>query len=181
MKQNGFSLLELVLYVAVVIIVLAGLTTFLLNTMRVQSGLAPGLRLKETATVTMLLMSHNITGANNINVTASTLGSNPSTLILEDGNGDAVQIRSVQDAVDFGGTVTYVDRLQLTKGAEAPAWITDANLNVDTWQIDTVDDSGGILTGLKIDYVISTIDSAVSDRTFTGSTTIPLTPNTLEI
>ncbi|NQV12144.1 type II secretion system protein [Candidatus Uhrbacteria bacterium] len=181
MKQKGFTLIETVLYIAIVVILLGGLTTFLINTARIQSGLSPALRIKETASNTMLLMSSNITGADSINVTGSTLGVNPSTLLLTDGAGRSVQIDVIKDVVDFGGTSTFVDRLRLTKGGEPAVWLTDSNLDVTLWKVEEVSDSGGLLQGLKIEYTIETIDASVSGRKFSGRTTFPLTPNTVEL
>lgn len=182
MRQNGFTLIEVVIYVAIVAALLGGMTVFLLNTVGTQSGLAPELRIKQTASSTLLSLRHDMAEAQSVNTTASTLGVDPSTLVYVDSSGNTVTVDWVQDTVTISSTSHSVGRLRKQVGASDAVWLTDGNIDVTKWQVDVVRDSSNALTGLAFDVDMDLLYSGAGlQGAWDGQTTISLMPHTTEL
>ncbi len=169
---KGITLIELVIYIGVLVLILGGMTIFLIQTVRIQGATLPAIEMNTANSQIMWQLRHEIAEATSFNETASTLESSPSTLVLVDGSGQTVTIDRIAD----GG----VDRLRLTRDSQS-YWITGTSVDVTGWLAESVVDSLGVTTGIRLTVnmeITGNSNDAYRQNASQESTTLWLRPQT---
>lgn len=180
---RGMTLLETVLYIGVISIVLPTFTIFVLHVWQQQIKFDARMRLEQTSALVFLELSHDLTEADAIQVSTSTLGTDASVLRFKDKDGTAMVIELVSTTISFSGTNQTVRRLRLTRGSNTPVWLTEPEHDVTQWRVDVVRNATSVLTGLRVSFdaaLINNTNKIYRDATFAGDTTFALSPSTLE-
>ncbi len=183
LPHKGMTLLETVLYIGIISIVLPTFTIFVFHVWQQQVKFDARMRLGQTSSLIFFELSHNLTEADAIQISASTLGTDNSILRFKDKNGTNLVIDSVSTTIDFSGTNQTVRRLRFTRGNDTPVWLTEPEHDVSKWRVDSVRDNNGVLTGLRVSFDVGLINSdgrIYRSATFSGATTFVLSPSTLE-
>ncbi len=180
---HGITLLETVLYIGLMMIILPSMVTFVLQLHGEELLFDARTRMEQTAGMVFSELQIALTASDAVTTSTSTLGANPSTLRFQDASGTTVVIDCPTVAVSFPGGTQNVRRLRMQTGAGPAVWLTDGEIDVTTWQVSTVRDSSGILTGLRISLdtaMVAPTTDALRSATFSGDTTIALSPHTIE-
>lgn len=138
-NKKGFSLIELIIYVAVLGIVISLLTLFVFNLINVQAKIRIGRDVLENSQRAMEIMLWEIRRAQNIYSSTSFFGSHPGQLSLKTAKN-----------TPFGEEITYLDfyldensRLCLKReGVEAEA-LTTENIKINNLSFSRLTTSGG--------------------------------------
>ncbi len=181
---KGITLLETMLYIGIIAIALPAFTVLILHVWDEQVGFDARMRLEQTTSLFFQEAVSEITEADTILVSTSTLGTDTSVLRFRDANGVSVTIDLVSTTVSFSGTNQTVRRLRTQHGTDAPTWITDPEHDISQWRVDAVRNSSSTLTGLRVSINAALINSSGNiyrDATFSTSTTIALSPHTTEL
>jgi type II secretory pathway component PulJ len=182
-RQDGLTLLEVVIYIGLISILLTGLTVAVLQTLKAEVSSGIELRMGQTSSALFLYLGHEMTEATSINVTSSTLDISPSVFVFVDRAGNTVTIDRVESVIDFSGTSQTVNRLRLVRGVEAAVWLTDRSINVTTWQVDPVRDTG-TLVGLRFTLDMDIVGAGTDvyrQGAYGASTTMSLLGQTTEL
>lgn len=180
---RGITLLETVLYIGMLMVALPTMVSFVLQISQQELLFDARTRMEQTAGLVLSELQNTVVAADAVRTSTSTLGVNPSTLRLTDGNGNAVVVDCPTVAVTMpGGNTHNVRRLRMQTGVSPAVWLTDGEIDVTKWQVSTVRDSANTLTGLRIEFDTAMIAPSATQRnaTFTGDTTISLSPHTIE-
>lgn len=181
---KGMTLLEVVLYIGMIMIVLPAMVTFVFHLQGQQGMFDARTRMGQSAEAVRSVLAHTLVSADAVRTSTSTLGANPSTLRLVDVDGVAVVVDCPTVSVTFpGGAVEDVRRVRMQVGAAAPVYLTDSDIDVTSWRVDTVRDSANVLTGLRVNLAFAMLaptTSVLRTEEFTGTTTYDLSPQTLE-
>lgn len=181
--MRGFSLLETVIYVALLAIVLPMTMMFFLRTWAHVDRLDPRLEIEQTAGSLFSLLSFEVSSAQQIHSGSSRFADDAGKIELVDDEAQVLTIESVQDTIDFSGTLQNVQRVRLVRGAGAPVWLTDRKIDVERFRFDPIRDSGGLLTGLRLDVSFTQINKdadAFRKSSFEQTTALWLSPHTIE-
>lgn len=174
MQKSGFTLLETVIYIAIVAIILPALALFIINVVGRQEQLAERIQISQTTALVVDELRYEVQEAQYVSITGSTFGVNPSSLRFTDRNGVVNTVTAVNSTYTADGKSHTVKRLQLTQGA-VTSFMTGNEVTVDTFTVNYVRNSAGDLSGLNIDLVVkplATATTAQSALTLTLSTTI---------
>lgn len=180
---KGLTLLETVMYVGITMMVLPFMVNFVLQVHDEQELFDSRTRMEQSAGLLFAELSQELTAADAVRTSSSTLNANPSTLRFTDANGNAVVIDRLTVAVTFPGGTQNVNRLRMQVGTAAPVYLTDGEIDVTEWKVVALRDSSNVLTGLRIsmDYaMIQPGADAYRKAAFAGDTTISLSPHTVE-
>lgn len=183
MKRKGFSLIETVLYIGLLAILLPSFVMVTLGYVQKSESVDPKIRMEEKVAVLFSEIQHELTGAQSIHVTGSSLEVDDSSLVFVDAQGVSVTISRTADTIAFMGGDQTVDRLQ-RETLSNTQWITDSDIDVNVWNVAVVRDSAGVLTGLNITITMSVLNadgSPYRDISFSTDTTINLQPYTTEL
>ena len=182
MKRAGFSLVETVVYIGLLAMVMTGTVLFSIGLVQKMRIIDPRVRMEEKAALIMQELQHELSGAQSVDVTSSTLGSNPSVLEFTNVDGEVMIFDGANQTVTFVGGDQSVSRMRLQVDAVA-SWMTDKDLNVETFQVDAVRDGSNTLTGLRITLTLEALNAqgAQEGEGFTSSSTIMLNPQTSEL
>lgn len=183
MNRKGFSLIETVLYIGLLAILLPSLVTVTLGFVQKSDAVDPVLRMESKAALIISELQHELTRAQSIDVTGSVLGTDDSTLVFVDEDGESITLHRDADTVSFVGGDQQVERLvwQTTSSSQ---WVTDADMEVQMWNVAMVRDGDGLLTGVNVLLtlrVLNTDNSPFRELAFTTQTTIFVRPYTTEI
>jgi hypothetical protein len=181
--MKGFSLIETVFYIAILGIVLPSAVVFSVNLAQQFQVVDPRVRMEEKADVIENWVTREVGTAVSIDITNSTLGANPSTLVFIDNDTQTITLSRVQVTEEFPGDDQDVFRLKINDGIE-DYFLTDADIDVTIWQVDEVRDSSSDLTGLNIvleTKMINPEEGAYRGSEFSSQTTIHLKPHTTEL
>lgn len=182
MNKKGFSLLETMLYIALLAIVLPGFVLFYVQISERQTAVDEVITTEQKASLTFSKFSYMLTGAQNINVTASTSGVNPSTLIFTNNAGEVVTIDRPTELTSFTHRPDKnIPRLRMQVGASPVEYLTDPEVEVTTWQVDLVRNGANELTGLNFSLELDVNPESSSSAHFEAQTTIDLQPQTTEL
>ncbi len=182
--SRGVTLLETMLYIGIVGIVLPAFSMFVLNIWQQQIGFDARMRLEQTTSLFFLEMTHEITEADSILVSTSTLANDTGVFKFTDENGIAITVDLVTTTIAFSGVNTTVHRLRIQHTGSDPVWVTDPEQNVTQWRIEAVRNASSVLTGLRLSLDAELINKAgkvYRNATFAGDTTISLSPHTTEL
>lgn len=176
-------MLETVLYIGMIAILLPASVSFVLQ-LEQQRGVADArTRMEQTAGLVFAQLTTDFAAADGVRVSTSTLGVNPSTFRFTDAGGTAVVIDAPTVSVAFPGGTQDVRRLRMQVGAASPVYLTDGDIDVTQWQVVALRDSANVLTGVRVSLdmaMIAATTDAYRKATFTGDTTIALSPHTIE-
>jgi type II secretory pathway component PulJ len=182
MNQSGFSLIETILYIGLLAMVMTGTVLFSIGLVQKMRIIDPRVRMEEKAALMLQELQHELSGAQSVDVTNSTLGSNPSVLQFTNVDGEVMIFDRTNQTVNFVGGNQSVPRMRLQVDAVA-SWMTDKDLEVDVFQVDVVRDADNTLTGLRITLTLDALNAqgAQEGEEFTASSTIMLNPQTSEL
>ncbi len=179
---RGLSLLEAVIYIGLVALILPVMVVFILQVQMQHVALDARTRLEQTAALTFHELQTDITSANTITTSTSTLSTNPSVLHFTNSTGSAVTIDCPSVSTVFAGGSQNVHRLRMQVGAAAAVYLTDYDVDVTTWQVETIKNSANVLTGLRFSLkyaLLGATKDVYRSANFTGQTTISLSPQTV--
>lgn len=174
MKKFGFTLIETVIYIAIIAIILPALALFIVNIVSRQEQLAQRIQISQTTALLFDEFRYELQEARYVSITGSTFGVNPSSLRFTDRNGIVITIAVVNSTYTADGVSHTVKRLQLTQGA-ATSWMTGNEVTVDTFSVNYVRNGAGDLSAINIDLIVKplvTTTTAQSAQTLTLSTSI---------
>ncbi len=183
MNLRGFSLLETVIYIGLLSLLLTSTVVFSLGLLQKVDVIDSRVRMEEKADLVLDELSNEITQAQSVNITGSTLGVAGSSLVFVDASGVSVTIDRASDSVDFPAGAQSVNRLRIQRGAVAD-WLTDGDISVESWNVQAVRDSSTTLTGLNIELYLDLLNddgSVFRQAQFDASTTISLNGQTSEL
>jgi type II secretory pathway component PulJ len=182
MNRSGFSLIETILYIGLLAMVMTGTVLFSIGLVQKMRIIDPRVRMEEKAALIMQELQHELSGAQSIDVTNSTLGTNPSALQFTNIDGEIMIFDRSNQTVSFIGGDQQVTRMRVQVDTVA-SWMTDKDLEVNTFQVDVVRDGGNALTGLRITLTLDTLNAqgASEGEGFSAVSTIMLNPQTSEL
>lgn len=181
---KGVTLLETVIYIGIIGIVMPSFTMFVLQMWNEQVGFDARMRLEQTTSLVFLEATQEITEADSIRVSTSTLSTDTSVFRFKDENGTDVVLDTTSTTVSFSGVNQTVRRLRMQRGAAAAVWLTDPEQNVTQWRVDAVRNGTNVLTGIRISFDLELLNKTgkvYRNATFAGDTTIALSPHTTEL
>ncbi|HCC83362.1 TPA: hypothetical protein DEP96_00770 [Candidatus Uhrbacteria bacterium] len=181
-SPRGVSLLETVLYIGLLAIILPAMAVFFLQVQLQHVAFDARTRLEQTAALTFSELQNNLTSAQTITTSTSTLGVNPSILRFTNSAGATVVIDRPTVSTSFPSGSQNVRRLRLQTGTAPAVYLTDSDVDVATWQVSTIKNSANILTGLRFSVnfaLLGATQSVYRKATFTSDTTISLAPQTI--
>lgn len=183
MRLRGFSLIETVLYIGLLAVLMPTFVIVTLGYIQKSDIVNPRIRMEENAATLFSELHSQLTQAQSIVVTVSSLGSDDSSFVFVDVNGATVTMSRVTDTVTFVGGDQDVERLAWIT-ASGSEWITDADMSVDAWNVSVVRDEDGILTGVNFLITVSVLNpdgSPFRDISFSSDTTVQLQPYIVEL
>lgn len=183
MNRKGFSLIEMVLYIGLLAVLLPSLATITLGFVQKSDTVDLVIRMEQKASVIFSELQNELARAQSVNVTASILGVDESSFVFIDGDGESVTLRRVADTVSFVGGDQQVERLQW-QTASGSQWVTDADMEVQMWNVTMARDGDGLLTGVNILltlHVLNADGSPFRELALTTQTTIYVRPYTTEL
>ena len=146
---QGVTLIETILYVGLLAVIVTAFVGLLSQLVVIQARTSTGGRLAENADVALHFVSTALPSAQSINVSGSTLGSQASVLRYTNAAGTAVIIDTVVVPTTFSSVVQNVRRLRYQAGG-VTSYLTDAEVNVVTWQVDDVRTTANDLSGFNL-------------------------------
>ncbi|NQV90418.1 hypothetical protein HQ487_03355 [Candidatus Uhrbacteria bacterium] len=183
MNRKGFSLIETVLYIGLLAILLPSFVMVTLGFVQKSEVVDPKIRMEEKVAVIFSQLQYELTGAESIDLTGSSLGIDDSSFVFVDREGVTVTVERTADAVSFLEGDQFVNRL--TWGTVAGSeWMTDADMDAEVWNVAIVRDGGGVLTGVNVLLTLRGLNpdgSPYRDIEFTADTTISLQAFTTEL
>lgn len=183
-SQKGITLLETLIYIALLIVILPPLVLSLIQVTRQVSLLDVRNRLNTTSAIIASQLTSDVTQATQIRVSQSTLGSSPSTLVFFDATGQTITVDRPTIVVSLPGGNQTVHRLRMTRGVTPLFYLSDPDLDVLAWQVDLVRNSASVLTGLRFHLDTATMNQSVTDpyrnARFISDFTVDLQPQTTE-
>lgn len=180
---KGVTLVETILYVGLLALLVTAFVGLLSQLTVIQARTSTGGRLAENAAIALHFVGTSLPSAQSVNVTGSTFGTSTSVLRYTDSDGVAVIIDTVVVPTDFSGVTQNVRRLRYQAGGTT-SYLTDAEVNVVSWQVDTVRTSLGDLSGLNFELEIEMLNeqsSGYRQGSVYHQTTVSLTPLTTEL
>lgn len=178
MMRSGFSLIETVLYIGLLAILVPSFVMVTLGYVQKSETVDPRIRMEGKASVILSELQNELTTAQSVDVTNSSLATDDSSFIFVDGNGVSVTVSRLTDIVSFIGGDQEVDRLawQTTTGTQ---WLTDSDMDVTIWNVRAVRDGNGVLTGVNVVLTVRVLNTDASpfrDITVTVDTTWHMQP-----
>lgn len=183
MKRCGFSLIETVLYIGLLALILPSFVLFTLGFLQKNNDVDMRIRMEQKASLLLWELEEELTSATTLNITASLLERENSSLIFLDASGNPVTLDRPSVAVMFPGGEKTVQRLRMTRNTESE-WITDADMSVENWFLEPVRNSSGILTGLRVSLTLQTLNedgNVIGDEQWSSTTTMHLLPHITEL
>ncbi len=183
-QKRGVTLLETLIYIALLVVILPPLVMSLIRVTREVGLLDIRSRINTTSSLVISELTLGVTEASQVKVSLSTFGSSPSTLVFLDAVGQTVTIDRPTLTVTLPGGDQTIHRLRMTRGTAPAFFLTDPDLDVLSWQVDPVRNSASVLTGLRFHFDVATMNQSTVDpyqnARFVSDTTIDLQPQTTE-
>ncbi|MCR4314420.1 MAG: hypothetical protein NUV84_04205 [Candidatus Uhrbacteria bacterium] len=183
MNTRGFNLIETVLYIGLLAVLVPSFVTITLGFIQKSDAVDPVIRMEQKAALVFSEMANELARAQSVNVTASTLGVEDSSFVFVDEDGESVTLHREADTVSFVGGDQQVERL-VWETAVASQWVTDADMEVETWNVSIVRDGDGVLTGVNVLLTLQVLNadgSPLRELALTTQTTIYIRPYTTEL
>jgi hypothetical protein len=182
-SPKGVTLVETILYVGLLAVIVTAFVGLLSQLTVIQARTSTGGRLAENAAIALHFVSTSLPSAQSVNISGSTLGSQTSVLRYTNAAGTAVIIDTAVVPITFSGVTQNVRRLRYQAGG-VTSYLTDAEVNVVTWQVDDVRTSANDLSGLNIVLEVEILNEQATgyrQGTVRHQTTVSLTPLTTEL
>lgn len=183
-KHRGFTLLETVIYIGLFVILIPVLVSSIVRVSREMSVVDLRNQVNLASAALQSKWENDLSAAQQIRVSLSTFGTNPSTLVYVNSSGQTVTIDRPTVTVALPGGNQTGHRLRMQEGASPAVYLTDPDIDVSAWQVDPVRNSSGGLTGLRIHLDMKHFAQASGDpyqkAQFVSDMTIDLQPQTIE-
>lgn len=181
MKPRGITLIETVIYIGLFMIILPTFVLFLLQIWQTHISLDARSRMEESAALIFLELQNSIAQAGHITTSTSTLANDNGVIKFTDNTGQLVTIDRPAVTINLTGVDQTVHRLRMQKGAAAAVYLTDPEIDVTKWRIDTVKISS-TLVGLRFSLSMGMLNPGAAYRkaAFVETTTLALSANTTE-
>jgi len=158
MNDRGFNLIETVLYIGLLAVLVPTFIGVTLGFLQKSDAVDPRVRMEEKAALLLSELENELAQAQSIVVSSSVFGTSDSSLVYKDQDGVTVTLKRNTDSISFVGGVQSVHRLQRSISGNTQ-WLTDADLEVEEWNVAVVRDRYGDLTGLNISLVIKMLNA----------------------
>src|SRR3989339_1236191 len=158
MNQKGFSLFETVLYIGIFAILIPSFMGIILGFVQKSQAIDMRVRLEEKAAIIRSSLQHELTEATSIDVTHSVLGTSDSQLVFQDATNQTVTLQKTASSVTFPQGVKTVHRLE-RETLSTNEWMTDADMEVGTWNVGVVRNSSGVLVGLNVEMTLRMLNT----------------------
>lgn len=170
------------LYIGLLAIILPSFVLFYIQVAERQSSVDEIIISEGKAATIFSEVSRELAGAQSVDITSSTLGTESSTLVFINAVGEEVTIDRPTVFTNYERRPDKdVPRLRYQEGLNDPVWMTDPEIEVTTWQVDAVRDSENNLTALNIMLELDVNPNTRTAAHFEASTTIALQPHTTEL
>lgn len=182
-NQTGVTLIEVIVYLGILSILVTGYVGLLSQLTVIQARTAVGGRLAENAAIALHFVSTDLPSAQSVNISTSTLASQASVLRYTNAAGNSVILDTVVTPIDFSGVTQNVRRLRYQSGG-VTSYLTDAEVNVVTWQVDDVRTTTNDLSGLNFILEVEILNEQAAgyrQGTVRHQTTVSLTSLTAEL
>jgi hypothetical protein len=180
---RGVTLVETILYVGLLALLVTAFVGLLSQLTVIQARTSTGGRLAENAAIALHFTTTELTSAQSVNVSGSTFGTSTSVLRYTNSAGTSVILDAAVEPIVFSGVTQNVRRLRYQAGG-VTSYLTDAEVNVVTWQVDDVRTSTGDLSGVNLILEVEILNEQTTgyrQGTVRHQTTISLTPLTTEL
>lgn len=157
-NQRGFTLIETIIYVAIIGGVLVALTSFILSISGSRNKSYAEQEINANARMAFSVLTHKIKSASAINVASSTFGAHPGVLSL------AMTSSTLNPTVFAlsGG------RLSIAEGVSAPQFITDQRITITNLVFTNLSGDGSRgNVGIELNFAYAS--STGADYNFTSS------------
>lgn len=180
----GVTLLETILYIAMLAIIFPPTVAALLRLSQETSLFDVQHRMDAQAGTVLSQLTVDLTQALSVSTSQSTLGADPSSLRFVDANGLTVIVDRPTTTVTLPGGNQTVRRLRMQRGSTAPFWLTDPDIDVSSFTVQTVRNATNVLTGLRV-HVGAVMPNATANppyrrADFIADSTVALQPQTIE-
>jgi hypothetical protein len=153
-KKNGFSLMELIVYVAVSSLVLVTAVNIGVNLLLADANSFAKREVYYNARLVANQIQYQVRGADDVIVSSSVFGMNPGVLTLDyPGEGTDVIIDTYSKDVTVGGQVTTITKLRIKEGEAGYVDLTSDSVSVTNFTIINMTrgtESKNIKIGLEI-------------------------------
>lgn len=136
-QRAGFTLMEVLLYVALSSIVIGGGTAIALRVLEDRAKHESVLEVQQLGELVVSRMQQNIRAADDVITASSTFGTHPGVLTLDfPGAGTDVIFDTYTTSVSFGGRMTTIRKLQMTDGGAAAVDLTSDLVDVTNFVLN---------------------------------------------
>ena len=159
-KQNGFTLIETLIYITIIGMVVVSFVTFSISISNSKNKTYVTQEVQANARLALNLISQQIRGATGINIESSSFGVDPGilSLSLADGANDPTIIELDQDD----------GRLQITQGLNNPIIFTSQQAKITNLVFTNLTPIGSNRENIRIEMTIE-YNNSTSDLNFTSS------------
>ncbi len=175
--HRGFTLIEVIVSLGIMVIVLPATTIFLLQLLEEQGTAQAELQMEQAASLILSELRTELTSASAVTISASTTGDDNGVLVFVDADGETVTIDRP--------TVGELRRLRFTRGVDPAVYLTSNDVDVAVWRVEAVREaSANALTGIQLAVDFRLLNPAVTvyrQVDFVGQTTVALAPQTDEL
>ena len=155
--KKGFTLIELVLYMALIAILMPMIVLMLLQVYKNQQHVYTRTEIENTAAVVLADIEYEITHASKIISSTSTFDSDQSVLVFRNSDNQLQRYEYATDNIELSGTLYNIGRLRLFDGLDR--WITSENLAITKFRVEPARNDDSDLTGLNIQIEISPLST----------------------
>lgn len=177
MRIRGFTLIETLLYLALLAMVLPTVSLFIVHAARAQNTIAGRNAIEENATMVLEDMRYELQHAPSIQVSTSSFNTPTSRIRFIDRTGTANTIERTTDTYTANGESRIIYRVQNMRGT-ATEWLTSNTITVSSLVMNPVRDTSGDLTGINISvtvepHVATTVAQQAQALTLSTSVWLP--------
>jgi hypothetical protein len=186
LKNNkGITLIEAVVYIAILSLLLPAMVIFLINTTSGFNKFSVRSRMSSSAQVILSELNYSLSEATVFNTANSVLGANNGVIYFNDKNGNEFSIENVTGTVRFADEDQQINRLRLVDQINMISeWMTDPDINVESFKILGVRNASSTLQGVNIFLNLEGLNFEAenfSANSLQASTTIKFSPHILEL
>ncbi|MBD3330437.1 hypothetical protein GF354_02800 [Candidatus Peregrinibacteria bacterium] len=157
-KQSGFTLIELIVYIAIAMIVLISATGIIWN---IFSSNLRAQKTREVYTISRQIMSEltkQIHSAEDVITASSNFNTNPGTLTLDFPGGNTNKIfDTYEKTISINGREISITKLRLTEGSDAPIDLSSDQVTINNFTLENLTYSGEN-KNINISLNVSTIN-----------------------
>lgn len=174
---KAFTLIETLIYIAILALVLPAISLFMVNTISRQHQITARIDIEENSAMILDELRYELQHAQSIQISTSTFNTTSSVLRFTDRAGIATSILVVNDTYTGEGQSRIIRRLQSTRSG-VTQWLTDNNVAISSFFINPVRDTSGDLTGINMSitlepHVMTTSEQQAEALTLSTSVWLP--------